>query len=564
MDGIMLSALGWELQEKILGTRVGKIYQHPSGEVILTLRRPGEDYQLLLCGGPHFARTYLTSLQRENPKTPPPFCMLLRKHLEGARLLSIRQPGVDRVLELVFEAGWSEKGQIQPVLILEIMGRHSNLILVDELTYTILGSQRTITETMSRYRQVAPGLPYLPPPAHGKLDLSRAREHEIQSLAQSLTDPTGQDFIDALAGVGPFTARELAHRSKEMNPLRCLLDLVQRLRENLFTPVVLGYAKAPLGVCAIKTTYLPPEEVTVFSSPSKALETYYEARLTSMQLEELRRRLTTHVNTGLEKAKSRLAKQSAALARAQQAEEMRLKGELLMSHLYLVAKGAENISLPNYYADNELVEVDLDPRLSPVQNAEDYFRRYRKAKKGKEIIRRQLDHTHEEMKVLESLAREIIDERSIEGLEAIKAEMEAEGYLPVQGKVRRRSVNKPRHFYSRDGYLVLVGRNSRQNDRLTNRMANPNDIWMHAKDVSGSHVIIRTGGKEVPASTLMEGALLAAYYSTARDSSNVPVDYVHCRHVRKPAGAAPGMVIYEHHKTLYVTPREDLLPKQQK
>ena len=498
MDGIMLFALARELQEKILGTRVGKIYQHPSGEVILTLRRPGEDYQLLLCGGPHFPRVYLTTRQRENPKTPPAFCMLLRKHLEGARLLSIRQPGVDRVLELVFEPGWSGKGQVQPALILEIMGRHSNLILVDELTNSILGAQRTITGTMSRYRQVAPGLPYLPPPAHGKLDLTRAPKEEIESLAASMAGPTDREFITALAGIGPFTAKELAHRSQEIGPLECLLELAQRLRESSFTPVVLGREGDPLGVCAINATYLPQDEVRVFASPSEALEAYYEARLTAVELEEIRRQLLTHVNTHLAKVKSRLVKQSAALVKAGRAEEMRLKGELLMSHLHLVAKGAETVSLPNYYAPNELVEVDLDPRLSPVQNAEAYFRRYRKAKKGEQIIRRQLDRTQVEMKVLESLAGEIVHEQSLEGLEAIKAEMETEGYWPVQGAAPRRPANKPRHFYSQDGYLILVGRNRRQNDQLTNRMANPDDIWMHAKGIPGSHVIIRTEGKEVP------------------------------------------------------------------
>ncbi|NLN16697.1 MAG: fibronectin-binding domain-containing protein [Firmicutes bacterium] len=564
MDGIMLFALAQELQEKILGTRVGKIYQHPSGEIILTLRRPGEDYQLLLCGGPHFPRIYLTSRERENPKVPPAFCMLLRKHLEGARLLSIRQPGVDRVIELVFEPGWSGKGKVQPALVLEIMGRHSNLILVDELTNSILGSQRTITETMSRRRQVAPGLPYLPPPAHGKLDLTRASRRDIEALAESLTAPTDQAFIDNLAGVGPFTAKALARCSQEIGPLECLLELAGRLRENSFTPVLLGPENAPLGVCAIKATHLAEEEVRVFASPSKALETFYEARLTGAEREELRRQLITHVNTTLARVKSRLAKQAAALAKARQAEEMRLKGELLMSHLHLVDKGAEKAALPNYYADNELVEVDLDPRLSPVQNAEEYFRRYRKAKKSEEIVRRQLDRTQVEMKALESLAREISDGQSLEGLAAIKADMEAEGYLPVQGKAPRRPPTRPRHFYSRDGYLILVGRSSRQNDHLTNRMANPDDIWMHAKGVSGSHVIIRTGGKEVPPTTLLDGAMLAAYYSAARSSSNVAVDYVQRRHVRKPAGAPPGMVIYDHHKTLFVTPQEDLLPKEQK
>ncbi|MGI6038234.1 MAG: Rqc2 family fibronectin-binding protein [Limnochordia bacterium] len=550
MDGIMLAALRSELEEKLLGARIHKIYQHPGGEIYLHFRRPGESYQLLLAPNPQDPRAYLTEEVKENPATPPAFCMLLRKYLETRRLLAVEQPGLERVLELSFESSSADKGLVDPRLILEIMGRYSNLILIDDGTRQILGAWKNIDSQMSRYRQIAPGLPYLPPPAQGKIDLSR------QSLPP-LDIPLEKDaFIAHLAGVGPHTARELAYRARSQGLMPTLQELQDMLRTKAFCPSVGWEGEQPVAISAMAITYRPSR---TYPGPSAALAAYYQQRLHQRELGDIRTQLTRIVKNRIDKERNKLAKQEAALAQAQRADEHKLRGELIMTHLHLIEKGQDQVTVNNYYADNEPLTIPLDPRYDGVQNAQLYFRRYRKGKKGQAATHRQIEGTRGALAHWEGLL-ETIEEGDLEQLKGLQ-----ETLTKGDGAPRRQlpQGSRPRQFISQEGQLLLVGRNSRQNEALLRR-AHSEDFWLHTKDIPGSHVIIPCQGRPVSQETLEEAARLAAYYSAARESTKVPVDYTRVKHVRKIPGAAPGMVSYEGHKTLYVSPRPDLLPKEKR
>jgi predicted ribosome quality control (RQC) complex YloA/Tae2 family protein len=579
-----------ELDQLLVNARVHHIAQPQANDVILTLRQPGANYRLLLSADPAAPRAHLTEMEQANPLTPPAFCMLLRKHLEPARLLSIRQVGLDRIIKLQFEARDEMGKRVERLLITEMMGRHSNTILVDPETNMILDGVRHVTSEQSRYREVLPGKPYLYPPAQEKIDPFQVSEDDfIFNLRHTPAPVKLADFlVKTYDGVGPDAAQEIiaradlpvgirrsdlsAHRfmsvwqafsrvmqlisGGEVTPW-CMLDSVGRPTHYWVLPLT-GLAYTPGGVESKQSTQ-------TFTSTNTLLDWYYGQRHEQKQVEDLRQTLQRPTRTAWERVTKRIGLQEQALFEAEQGDAYRLCGELLLAYPHLVAPKATQATLPNYYAPDTHIDVELDPSLSATENAQVYFKRYQKAKKTQQQAQEQLTAALAEQAYLESVLDAIERAIDLDDLTQIKAELEAQLLLPADKRpVNLGSTAGYLQFTALDGAQILVGKNNRQNDAITMSIAKPDDLWLHVKDIPGSHVIIRNNGTPVTDKTLTLALHLAAYYSRSRNSSQVPVDYCLRRYVRKPKGAKPGYVIYDRQKTAYITPDWDEITRLQR
>ena len=568
LDAVCLTGVVRELQEAAAGLRIEKIQQPARDLVVLTLRG---SRRLLLCAGASQARIHLTDRQRENPAAPPMFCMLLRKHLSGGYLTAVRQPELERVvildISVMDEMGVS--GQRQ--LVLECMGRSANLILLDG-DGRIVDCLRRVDLEKSPQRQVLPGLFYRLPAAVEKispLDISRDTLRE-KLLALGEGTPLDKGLLDLFTGLSPLVCRELVFRAfgdtdvplaggAQIEPL---LDTFQRwqdtVRGNRFTPYLVtregrsaDFSYLPIG------QYGAAAAGEVFPTFSALLDAFYESRERQDRLHQRGQDLLRAATTARDRVARKLGLQRQELAETESRERLRIQGELITANLYRMEKGARLLRAENYYeAGCPAVEIPLDPLLTPQQNAARYFKRYQKAKTAQIYLTEQIEKGEAELQYLNS----ILDELSWAELEQdfadIRGELLAGGYLKGRRESRReprRGPSRPRIFHSTAGLTILVGRSNLQNDKLT-READRRDIWLHTQKIHGSHVILRTGGLPPDDQSLTEAAMLAAWFSQGRDSSLVAVDYTQAKNVRKPAGAAPGMVVYTPYQTAYVKP----------
>lgn len=653
-DGVLMAAVRAELEPLLVGSRVTKIYQPGRNDLLLHLRRPTGEWKLFCSCDPRFARIYLTDHEPVNPLTPPPFCMLLRKYLEGARLAFIEQPGYERVIRIGFEAGYAAafeggasgrgvgsapgapfgRDAARFSLVVEIMGKHSNILFLDEQSGSILDAIRRVGPDKSRYRDVSPGQPYLPPPPQEKRSPLEWNEESFVALFRHAPPQAtlSRVLVDGIMGVGPGTAQAIlcgADREAEPGaepgvaigpdtPRGVIADaevflriwdafsgLQEALRSGRFRPGV-GADGEDIVAYDPSAPVRDPGSLEL----NRMIDRVYGSAVEERRMTELRQELERAVGTALARAGKKLAVQQEEHEAAKAAEEYRLFGELLTAQLHLVHRGEKVARVQNYYAaDQDEIEIPLDKRLSPSENAQSYFKKYTKAKKGLSFIEEQMERTRAELQYLEDLSVGLQLAETIDELREIRDEMAAEGLVrgkagfpkdagrgragldgggrggTERGRAGRRGAApggagagakkllqaarpEPMRFRSSDGYLIQVGKNTRQNDYLTTRIARPDDIWLHVKEIAGSHVVIRGAGQgdlaqpgTLPDTTLNEAAHLAAYHSKARESSNVPVDYTFVRHVRKPSGAKPGMVIYDHHRTLWVTPDPELIER---
>lgn len=585
MDGITLAAVREEMQQTI-GCRITKIYQPGKRDIVIHCRRPGTELAVMVSADPQNPRIFLTEQVPENPLTPPSFCMLLRKYLEGGKILGVDQPDLERMLAIAVENADENGKRATYRLVAELMGRHSNIILLNEAG-EILDAVVRIDSRVNRYRQVVPGALYIPPPAQGKLSLLTLDwQAFLTRMAPASPAASLAQLIQSnITGINPRVAAELVQQAGLTADARWgdidqqgLKDLYQSLKalseqvkSSRFSPQIgLDADGQPIGVSAVPLVF-QFQKVRGFSSVSKALETYYAEKLAQQEAADLRRSLIQVVDSHLDRLARKVRAQERELAAAENAEVYRIYGELLTANLHRLRKGMQSVALENFYdADLEKVTIPLDPRLTPSENAQDYFRRYNKAKnalvEGRQHYQRSLD----EQKYLEQVRTSLDLAVDPSDLEDIRRELVEEGYIrPVKDpkpKESKESKPRPLRFQSSDGLEILVGRNNRQNEYVTFRAASPDDIWLHVKDMPGSHVIIRTLGAEPPENTLQEAALLAAYYSKARLGQNVAVDYTFRKHVRKPRGGKPGMVLYDHYRTLFVSPQsagvQELLARQ--
>ena len=583
-DGILLNCVINELKGKILNGRIDKIHQPEKDEINILIRNKGNNYRLLLSANPNNSRIHLTHINKDNPLSAPMFCMLLRKHLTGGRIIDIEQPNFERIAVIHIKSK-DELGDLTvKKLIIEIMGKHSNIILVDEAN-KILDSIKHVSHEMSRVRQVLPGKQYASPPSQGKQNpLEQEFESVIEFIEGSNCSQKPDKIISSgFTGISRVSAREIVFRAighkeyslknflpKDKNKLASsFIEFFEMIKAEKFHPCILKDDEGtPIDVFPVKFYHYPLDYQEDFDSVSEALELFYWERDKRDRIKQRSSSLHRLLNTNLERAQNKLGVLLEEMRNAEKAETYKLWGELITANIYNIPKGAKEVQLVNYYDESgATVAIPMDPKKTPAQNAQIYFKKYNKAKNALDMVGKQIEQTREEIDYLENQLHNLEKCTDESEIDEIREELIKEGYLKNNQRKKRlpkTAPSRPHHFISSDGFDIFVGKNNAQNDRLTLRTASPEDIWMHTKDIPGSHVIIKTQGRNVSDSTLYEGAMLAAYFSKAKSSSNVPVDYCLRKNVKKPKGAKPGMVIYENYNTIYVTPSETEIGKMRK
>ncbi len=569
MDGLTLTAVVTELRPIVTGARIEKVQQPERDELSIAIHSTGGGYRLLISASPENGRISLTDERKLSPVDAPAFLMLMRKYLTGARISSISQHDGDRIVEFGVETLSELRDAVKLTLVCEIMGRHSNIILLDE-DRVIIDAIRRVSPSMSSARLVLPKMKYEYPPSKRKIDPGCASEADFLRALNGAQRPASS-LSNEFYGLSPAVAEKLLsalgypHSSDE--------ELSRRLSE-YYSALHAG----DISACIVKadgrsvmTLPFEPCDGSAFvrcPSMNAAVSEFYALRA---QEESIRRRTSSYehlIKNARAKLERKLTLFDEAISGEEDDEKYRLWGELLTANLYLLPNRAEKAVVTDWYSDPPRpVEIVLDPKLSPADNAQKFFSRYRKAKLTRDHAREMRGEVEEEIGYLDELLYTLSCCDGESELNEIRQELIAGGYTSDDSK-RSKSASsknklppsKPYAFTSRDGIPILVGKNNRQNDKLTMSMANPEDVWLHTKDVHGSHVIIKRSGK-VPDSTLYDAAVLAAYYSKARGSANVPVDFTEAKYVRKPSGAKPGMVIYTHQHTVFVTPDAEHVKK---
>ena len=570
LDAICLRALTNELRERLLGARIDKVQQPARDQIVLLLRG---DLRLLLNAGPNQPRVQLTKVLRENPAEPPMLCMLLRKHLVGGRITEIEQSGLERVVTFTIR-NVNELGESgTKKLVLEAMGRRSNLVLLDG-DGRILDCMRRMELEASGARALLPGLFYQLPTPLGKLSLldDPAGAVELARRGGGAEETVERFLLDRYLGISPLIARELSRRAFGAADARFGADaagcerlaaeieaLANTVQENHFTPTMLSREGKPVDFtyCPI-TQYGSETEQTVFPTFSALLDAFYTERDRQEAAQRRGRELTRTVNSAHERVVRKLGMLEKEYAASRERDTLRLYGDLITANLYRMERGSARLRAQNYYDENGAeIDVPLDPLLTPQQNAAKYYKRYTKAKTAEKHLREQIGKAIAERDYLESVQGEIALAQTEPEFAELRRELQATGYLRRSGKEKkgRDKPIAPREFRSSSGLRILVGRSNVQNDALT-RKADKRDLWLHTQKIHGSHVILCTEGGAYDDESLREAAQLAAYYSQAQGGGNVPVDYTSVKFVKKPANARPGMVVYETYRTVYVTPDE--------
>lgn len=581
LDAICLRAVALELRRALVGGKIDKIHQPGRDELVLAVRTAAGSCKLLLTANPSHPRAQLTDITRENPDKPPMFCMLLRKHLTGARILDVVQPPMERVLRFRLEALDSLGDRVERELVLEAMGRHSNLILLDG-EGRITDCLRRVDSEMSQRRQVLPGLFYHLPPQQEKLDPTGLTREELEALLSRAPEESRADswLLDTFSGISPLIAREMAWRAAGATDARLhlmgeqgrrrLLDELESLlacvREDTFTPTVVerdgkdaDYTFMDIG------QYEELGRCRRCESFGAMLDDFYARRETAERVRQQGQDMIRTLTAARDRTARKLGLQEQELAATRDRELLRQKGDIITSNLHRMQKGMGVLRATNYY-DPEGGEVDifLDILLTPQQNAAKYYKDYNKAKTASRVLAQQLEKGRGELEYLNSVLDSISRAEGERDLQEIRQELVEAGVLRRAAKAAKRAKavsSKPLEFRSSTGIPISVGKNNTQNDLLTCKLATKGDIWLHTQKIHGSHVILWTRGQQPDAVSLHEAACLAAWFSQGREGSRVPVDYTPVKYVKKPAGARPGMVVYTTYETALVTPDESLVKR---
>jgi predicted ribosome quality control (RQC) complex YloA/Tae2 family protein len=582
LDGIFLRHLRRELEQTALHAKVDKIYQPNREELVLSLRTRYDTYKLLLSARANSARAHFTTESIENPKQPPMLCMLLRKRLTSAKLVQVRQQDLERVLFLDFD-GYNELGDlVRMTLAVEIMGRYSNVIFLDG-EGKIIDSLKRVDEEMSSERLVLPGLPYRSPPPQNKLSILTVTSDQVLCVLEDSVrlKELSKALLDTLQGVSPIVCREMEHRvcgsgektvasltESQKTRLRWELDLLQQSAQDCSGRpylVIDSATKKPRDFSFFPSTlYGSLAQVQEMESFSQLLDQFYRERDRLERMRSKTQGLHRLLNTASERLSRKINLQRGELQQCGEREYLKICGDLISANLFQLKKGDTLAALDNFYEEDQpIVSVKLDPLLTPSQNAQKYYKDYRKAKTAEEKLQEQIHQAENELQYLDTVQDALSRAETEQELGEIRRELLEQGYLrhtrEKKGqKTKTPPTLPPMEFVSSDGFRILVGRNNRQNDQLTMKTANNNDLWLHVKDHPGSHTIIVSDHKKITDTAILEAAQIAAYYSRCQLSSQVPVDWTEVRHVSKPKGAKPGMVIYVNYHTVYVTPS---LPK---
>ncbi len=569
MDGLSLYSAMNELNKRLAGGKIDKIQQTDKEELLLMVRSLGQTYRLLINASASDNRVQLTELKKQAPSEAPMFCMLLRKRIAGGKIVRFEQERLDRVLKISIET-YNDLGDLSVfALYCELMGKHSNIILVNEKG-VIVDAIKHVGLGMSSVRFVMPGLEYSAPPAQDKQDPSKASADDFSMAMCMVGMSIAKALSNAFFGLSPAVAAQLVARYTDKTECTQLSEAErEELAERLaafYADMAQGKEKASAVLNALGETEavypfaIAGGGIKLYDSIGEALDSLY---INSDRREWAKRHGASArkvLQNNIERCEKKLALYADALNSGEQMEKCRLYGELLTANLHSLKSGTDTAAVDNYYADPvERIAIPLDRQLTPGENAQRYYKKYQKLKAARDMAIVQREQTLSELNYLEGQLDNLTKCTAENELSELIEELKDQGYIKRDkgGKKKMKlAASKPMHFVSSTGTDIYVGKNNRQNDELTLRFASPNDIWMHAKNIPGSHVIVK-GASEQDTATMTEAALLAAYYSRARGSENVAVDYTPRKYVKKPAGAKPGMVIYTTNKTAYVTPSEE-------
>jgi len=578
-DGVVTKCVVAELKETILDGRIEKIFQPERDEIMLNIRAKGQNYKLVLSANSSYPRIHFTETVKENPIAPPVFCMLLRKHLSGAKIIGVEFNDYERIVTLLVES-INELGDLSiKKLIIEIMGRHSNIILVNS-DDKIIDSIKHVDSETSSVREVMPARPYILPPSQDK---TNPENMDIEKLFENTDEYSNvgveKYLLNKIKGFSHLLCREICFRAGVDERISisylsthareriksALHELVSQIARDDFKPCLIfenDSFEKPLDFHCIEIKQY--NNIQYEASISRVLDIFYSKRDLLERTRQKKSSLIKVLQTNIDRCNKKLSIQQEKLREVSDREKLRLYGELITANIYNIPKNAKSAKLLNYYSeDNEYIEVPLDENLSPQENAQRYFKKYAKAKSAYKYTSEQLQETVSELEYLEGVLVQLENSDKIQEIEEIKEELIEQGYISSRKKASLKKKNDkaslPMHFKSSEGLDIYVGKNNRQNDFLTMKQAASKDIWLHARNIPGSHVIIKKQQKDIGENTLLEAAILAAYYSRAKMSSTVPVDYTEVKNVKKPPGAKPGMVIYENFKTIIVTPDESVV-----
>ena len=575
IDGAFLYCTLKEIRT-LIGAHADKIYQPSKEEIIITFRSFGQTKRLLISANAVSARIGFTNENPENPKTPPMFCMLLRKHLNG-RLKAVHQDGLERIASLDFECINEMGDTVTITLIAEIMGRHSNIILVNE-EGKVIDAVRRVNEEMSSVRRILPGVTYVPPESQNKLNLLTATDEQILSAVKgSEQKELSKAVLSALEGVSPLFCRECAFyvaRGEDIDNTDLSEDKKTRLlfflhnAKNILEngesfAVLYDNSGVPYDFSVVPIyQYGSLYERKEFTSPSELLDSFFLDKSNKNRMKHKSADLLKIVLNALERVSRRVENQKKELLDCENKDEYKIFGDLISANLYRIEKGQTQATVENFYDNNNPVKIKLKPTLTPSANAQKYYSMYKKAVTAERLLTQQIASGEAEISYIESVFDALSRATTTAELAEIRAELESEGYVRknTKSKIKEKPL-PPIKLTSSDGFTILAGRNNVQNDKLTLKTAAKTDIWLHTHDIHGAHVIICAENREVPMTTVEEAAIVAAYQSKARDSSQVPVDYTYVKFVKKPSGAKPGMVIFTNNKTLFVTPDGELFNK---
>ena len=554
MDGLSLYSAMNELNKRLAGGKIDKIQQTDKEELLLMVRSLGQTHRLLINASAADNRVQLTELKKQAPSEAPMFCMLLRKRIAGGKIVRFEQERLDRVLKISIET-YNDLGDLSVfALYCELMGKHSNIILVNEKG-VIVDAIKHVGLGMSSVRFVMPGLEYSAPPAQDKQDPSKASVDDFSMAMCMVGMSIAKALSNAFFGLSPAVAAQLVARYTDKT--ECT-QLSEAEREELAERLTAFYADMAHG--KEKASAVLNGGIKLYDSIGEALDSLY---INNDRREWAKRHGASArkvLQNNIERCEKKLALYADALNSEEQMEKCRLYGELLTANLHSLKSGTDTAAVDNYYADPvERIAIPLDRQLTPGENTQRYYKKYQKLKAAREMAIVQREQTLSELNYLEGQLDNLTKCTAENELSELIEELKEQGYIKRDkgGKKKMKlAASKPMHFVSSTGADIYVGKNNRQNDELTLRFASPNDIWMHTKNIPGSHVIVK-GASEQDTATMTEAALLAAYYSRARGSENVAVDYTPRKYVKKPAGAKPGMVIYTTNKTAYVTPSEE-------
>lgn len=557
-DGITIACMAHELQEKLTGGRISKIAQPEADELLLTVKSREGNFRLLLSASAGLPLVYLTGANKPGPMTAPNFCMLLRKHISGGRILSVTQPSLERILRFEIEH-LDELGDLcRKYLVVEIMGKHSNIIFCSD-TDQIIDSIKHVSAQMSSVREVLPGRAYFIPDTQEKADPLGITEENFTALIHKKAAKLSKALYTSLTGLSPVAAEEIcaqasldsdrAANSYEQAELihlyRTFTRFLAPVRSGAYEPVIYYDGKTPVEFSCLPLTVYEHCRKETFSSVSGLLERYYAEKNTLTRIRQKSTDLRRIVQTALERNIKKYDLQAKQLKDTEKREKYRIYGELINTYGYGVEQGSKSFEALNYYT-GEMVTIPLDPQIPVQENAKKYFDKYGKLKRTCEAVTKLLEETGSEVEHLRSVQTALDIALQEEDLVQIKEELMQSGYIRKRnpGSKRPKITSKPFHYVSSDGYHMYVGKNNLQNEELTFQTARGNDWWFHAKGAPGSHVIVQTNGDELPDTTFEEAARLAAYYSSNRGADKVEIDYVEKKHVKKPNGSRPGFVVY--------------------